>query len=86
MQMTEITITEADRSYIRRAQEQGLRLHEEGAVRIVGTGALVRDGGLTYHADAEGCTCSPHEERRAHACEHMWSWHFEVEQPQETAA
>lgn len=90
--MTTITITEADRDYIRRAKERGLRLHESGAVELDGSVAVarVRDGESIQHADATGCTCSTREARGGHACGHMWGWHYssEVEQAQvqETAA
>ncbi len=87
--MTTITITEADRRYIRRAKERGLRLHRNGAVELDGSVAVarVRDEESVHHADATGCTCSTLDERGGHACAHQWGWHFEVEASEaETAA
>ncbi len=83
-----ITITEKDRVQVRRAKAEGQRLFESGAVELVGTGALVDDGGIAHHADATGCDCSTAGERGGHACSHMWSWRFaaDYETEQETAA
>ncbi len=86
--MLEITTTEAGKRYIRQAKARGLRLHEDGAVRMSDGRATVRDGEHIHHASGQGCTCSTAEERRGHACGHMWGWHFavETETVQETAA
>ncbi len=82
-----ITITERDRVQIRRAKAKGQRLFEGGAVELVGTGALVDDGGIAHHADATGCDCSTADERGGHACSHMWSfWYALDHETRETAA
>ncbi len=83
-----MTTTEADRTYIRRAKAHGRELHESSAVRMLSGRAAVRDGEYVHSASREGCTCSTTEERRGHACGHMWGWHcaVETETVQETAA
>ncbi len=82
-----ITITERDRVQVRRAKAKGQRLFEGGAVELVGTGALVDDGGIAHHADATGCDCSTREERGGHACSHMWSFRYALDHAtRETAA